>query len=132
MLSFFDDKRSAIAFLGGCFLLPFLLVPSDHINTSTAAALAMTLFLAGAMAYSLVSLEEVTTRGEGYQSLAFSDHLQVVQSISSKAFIFCTVYLAVLPVKAPFGSGVLGWALVLYRFSELSAILWLVSTLLGS
>ena len=87
----------------------------------------MNVFLATGTAYSLVTIGHQTDSSEEYQLLVASQHLKFTQSVSWKAFVFCTVYLAVFSVKIPTFFGMLAGTLVILRLLGLVAVFALVS-----
>jgi hypothetical protein len=100
LIGVFDDVPSAALFLIGCtFTTAGFIWQQDSFPSATNLGIAFALALA--TAGTLFVLDTKSGASEDYQLLSATQHLKLVQSISTKAFVLSTVYLAMFTVRMP-------------------------------
>ena len=122
----FDGPMAAIAFVGFSCIVPLGLIYQRTINSIDYRVIILALAFASAFAYACIRVEAVSnSEHDGYQSLKLSNHLEVLGSVASKAFIICTLYLVIFSTGRP-SVHFLTLAFTCSRMLELYAITFLV------
>lgn len=123
----FENLPIATAFVGLSCITPLGLLYRGVIDSASSTIIVSTIFLAAILAYVLIQLEGISDHAaNSYEAFSRTNHLELFSSVATKAFVLCTLYLAIFSTGLP-SLHILTFAFTCLRMLELYAAISLVS-----
>lgn len=123
----FENLPIATAFVGLSCVTPLGLLYRGVVDSASSTVIGSNIFLAAILAYGLVQLEAISDNdANGYEALGRTNHLDLFSSVATKAFVLCTLYLAISSAGLP-SLHILTFAFTCLRMLEVYATVSLAS-----